>query len=212
LGYSDVVDNEVTLTLGNHLPNLVLDRLEDGFGRFDSSAGRCANVELDLSSVDGGKEIAAGRHQHNASQRQDQDGGDRDNEPPRKQKREHVDVTFAQPLEAALESAVQAGKPASRAARFATVLALEQQADHDRRQRPRQAVGSEHCEHDGEPKRREQELGRSLEEHHRREHAAYGERRYQGRDRDAGGAVKSCRGQAHSFFGAQPVGVLDGHR
>src|SRR5262249_20683042 len=60
LRYADVVDNEVSLPLGNDLPDLVLDRLKNGFGRFDAGAGGCANMQLDLPSVDGRKEIAAG--------------------------------------------------------------------------------------------------------------------------------------------------------
>ena len=61
LGYADVVDDEFSLPLGNDLANLVLDRLENGFGRLDAGAGGCANVELDLPTVDGGKEIAPGQ-------------------------------------------------------------------------------------------------------------------------------------------------------
>src|SRR5215510_8396047 len=123
LRYPDVVDNEVTLPLGNDLSNLILDRLEDAFGRFDSGAGGRANVKLDLPSVDGRKEIAAGQRKHDGSQRDDQDGGHRDNEPPRKQQLEHVDVTFAQALEAAFEAAVQVRKPASRIASISMALA-----------------------------------------------------------------------------------------
>ena len=65
--------------------NLVLNCLENDFGRFDSGTSGRADVEPDLSSVDGRKEIAAGLHQHDGSQRDDEDGGDRDNKLPRKQ-------------------------------------------------------------------------------------------------------------------------------
>jgi len=92
------------------------------------------------------------------------------------------------------------------------MLAFEKEADRDRRQRPRQAVGRQHCEYDGVSERREQEFGRSLEEHHRRKHAADGERRDQGRHGNAGRPVQRRCGQVQSFFSAQPVGVLDGHR
>ena len=91
------------------------------------------------------------------------------------------------------------------------VLALEQQADDDRRQRPRQRIGRQHREHDREPERGEQEFCRPFEEHHRGEHAADRERRDHGRHRNAGGAVQRRRGETHAFA-AQPVGVLDRHR
>src|SRR5262249_4431699 len=212
LWYPDVVDNEVSLSLGNNLPNLVLDRLENGFGRFDSGASGCANVKLDLPSVDGRKEIAAGRHQHDGSQCDDQDGGHRDDEPPRKQQPEHTDVTFAQALEAAFEGPMDAGKEAARSAIGGTVtLAFEKEADGDRRQCPRQAVGCQHCEYDGVSEWSEQEFGRSLEEHHRREYAADGERRDQGRDGDAGGPLQRGCGEIVSFFSTQAMSILDGH-
>ena len=70
------------------------------------------------------------------------------------------------------------------------MLALEQQADGDRRQRPRQAIGRQHREHHREPERREQIFCRPVEEDHRREHAADRERRDQCRHGDAGRAVQ----------------------
>jgi len=85
LRYSDVVDDEFSLAFRNDFPNLVLNRLENGFGRFDPGAGGSADVELDLPTIDGRKEIAAGQRQHDGSQRDDQDGGRRDDEAPRQQ-------------------------------------------------------------------------------------------------------------------------------
>ena len=92
------------------------------------------------------------------------------------------------------------------------MLALEQQADGDRRQGPRQAVGGQHREHHREAERREQILGRPFEEHHRGEHAADGQRRDQGRHGDAGGAVQRRLRQRHALLGEQAMGVLDRHR
>jgi len=126
LGYADIVDDEFSLPFGNNFANLVLDRLENGFGRLDAGAGRCAKVELDLATVDGGKEIAPGQRQHDGSQRDDQHSGDRDDEPPPEQQPEHFDVSLAQALEAAFEALVQPCKPASRAAALVMMLALEQ--------------------------------------------------------------------------------------
>ena len=90
-------------------------------------------------------------------------------------------------------------------------FALEQQADRDRRQGSRQSVGRQHRKHDGKSERREQVLGRSVEEHHRGEHAADGKRRNQRRHRDFGGAVQRRLGKRHALFGPQTMGVLDGH-
>ena len=90
-------------------------------------------------------------------------------------------------------------------------LALEQQADRDRRQGSGEPVGGQHREHDSEPERREQVFCRTLEEDHGREHAAYRERRDQGRHRDPGGAVESGHRQRLAFLGEQAVGVLDRH-
>ena len=54
----DIVHDQLALALGNDLANLVLDRLEDAFGRLDPGGRRRPDVELDLTAVDGWKEVA----------------------------------------------------------------------------------------------------------------------------------------------------------
>ena len=208
----DIVDDQSRSCFGNDLANLVLDRLEDRFGRLDAGPGRRADVELDLAAVDGRKEIAADEHQHHSAEREHQDGDDRNDERRLSSIREQLDIALAHALEAALEGAMEAGKTGRAAARRRHVLALEQQTDDDRRQRPRQAVGRQHREHDGEPERREQILRRPFEEDDRGEDAADRERRDQGRHRDAGGAVQRRLRQRHPLLGEQSMRVLDRHR
>ena len=105
LRHADVVDDEVAVARRNDLADLVLDLLEDALGRFDAGRRRRADVELDLSAVDGGEEVAADHGEHHAAQREHQRGGNRDDEPPLEQHREHAHIALAKPLEAALESA-----------------------------------------------------------------------------------------------------------
>ncbi len=105
--------------------------------------------------------------------------------------------------------AEQAAEPARRR-RMA--LALGQQADGDRRQGPRQGVGGEHREHDGQSQRREEVLRRAVEEDDRREHRADGERRDEGGDGDAGSAMQRRLRQRLVLLGEQAVRVLDRHR
>src|SRR6202023_2691311 len=98
--------------------------------------------------------------------------------PPAKQKGEGFHITLTQALEAAIE---RSGGPREEACRApivrAMTLTLEQQADRDRRQGPRQSVGSQHRKYDGNSKWREQVLGRPVEEYHGREHATDGKSR-----------------------------------
>ena len=122
--------------------------------------------EVDLTTVDGGKEVASDHHQHHAAKREHQRGGDRDNEPPLEQHREHAHVAPAKQLETTLELLVKPRKPVG-ALCPAVVLALEEEANDDRRQCPRQRVGRQHGEHDCEPERGEQEFCRPFEKHYR---------------------------------------------
>ena len=55
---ADIVDDEAALALRDDFANLVLDRLENPLGRFDSGSGGRANVQLDLPAVDDGEEVA----------------------------------------------------------------------------------------------------------------------------------------------------------
>ncbi len=114
-------------------------------------------MELDLSAIDVREEVAADQRRHEAAQREHQRGGERNDEAPLKQHREHAHIAAAKQLESMLEALVQAREGVARPVGFAVVLALEQQADHDRRQGPREGIGREHSEHHGKPERREQE-------------------------------------------------------
>jgi hypothetical protein len=69
------------------------------------------------------------------------------------------------------------------------MLAAQQQADDDRGQGARDAVGGEHREHDRQRQRGKQIACRALQEKDRDKDAADGERRDQGRYRDAGGGL-----------------------
>jgi hypothetical protein len=159
LRHADVIDNQVALARRDDLADLVLDLLEDAFGGLDAGRRRCADMELDLSPVDGGEKVAADHGKHYASEREHQPGDDRNDEPPLEEHRQHAHVASAQQLEAALKTR----EPAARAVCAAVVLALEQQADDDRRQCPRQRIGRQHGEYDRKPERGEQELCRPLE-------------------------------------------------
>ena len=130
---SDVVDDKLEVAVRNNLADLVLDGLEDLFGDLDPRSGRSADVKLDLTAVDGRKEIAADERQQNPAEREHQDGNDRDDEPAREKRGQQSGIADAHRLETALEPGIEPAKPA---ARSAVVLALEQQSDGDRRQRP----------------------------------------------------------------------------
>ena len=56
--HANVIDDEVAIARRNDLADLVLDLLEDALGGFDAGRRRRADVELDLSAVDGGEEVA----------------------------------------------------------------------------------------------------------------------------------------------------------
>ena len=73
-------------------------------------------------------------------------------------------------------------------------------------------IGREHREHHGEAERREQVFRRPVEEHHRGEHAADGERRNERRHRDPRRAMQRRIGQRLPLLGEQAMGVLDRHR
>ena len=64
---ADIVDDELPLVLGDHLSDLVLDRLEDALGGLDARSGRRADMELNLPAVDQRKEVAADKHEHHAA-------------------------------------------------------------------------------------------------------------------------------------------------
>jgi hypothetical protein len=167
-------------------------------------------VKLDLAAVDEREKVPADKQEHHRAEAEYQHGDDRHDGPPLQQRGEELRISIPQSLEAAVECGGHArekacGSPVIRVATFA----LEQQADGDRRQGPRQSVGSQHREHDGESQRREQVPGRSVEEHDRCKHAADGKRRDQGRHRDFGGAMQRRLRKRHALFGPQAMGVLD---
>src|SRR5271169_136976 len=114
------------------------------------------------------------------------------------------------PLKAPRESIEELSKPGpAYLVRRVVMLPLEQQPDDDRRQRARQAIGSEHSEDHRQAERGEQEFCRPFQKNDRRKHASDSERRNQGRNRDAGSAMKGRLGQRLAFFSEQTVGVLD---
>jgi hypothetical protein len=117
--------------------------------------------------------------------------------------------TLEAPIEPSLKSTQQTSPGAIEGI---MALAPEQEADDDRRQRPREPIGSEHRENHCEPERRKQVFRGALEENDRGEHATDGERRNQGRHRDAGSALKRRLRQGLAFLGEQAMGILDRHR
>ena len=147
-------------------------------------------MELDLPGVACGEEIAADKQKHRNAQRQYEHRHNRHNEASREQHCQDLHIALAQSFEATFETSVQSSKPAGRARdiRRGVVFALEQQTDGDRRQSSRQAVRGKHGKNDGKTERREQVLGRPLEEHHGGEDATNGKRRDQSRYRNARGA------------------------
>jgi hypothetical protein len=55
---TDIVNDDPAFGLGNHLADLVLDRLEDALCRFDPGSGRSPDMQLYLTAVDQRKEVA----------------------------------------------------------------------------------------------------------------------------------------------------------
>ena len=115
LRQSDIVDYEVAISLRNDLADLVFDRLKNVLRRFDARGGRRPDMKLDLAAVDRGIEVAANKSEHDAAQREDQRGDDRDDPAPFQEHREQPDIALAKLLEGALEPLVKARKPVARA-------------------------------------------------------------------------------------------------
>ena len=145
---ADIVDDQVAFVLGDDLADLVLHRLENLLGLLDACAGRGAHVELNLAAIDDRKEVAADEHEHGAAEREHRGRRHRHDEPPRQQRMQYFRVSAAHDFEAMLELGEQAPKPALRRLRPVS-FPLEQQADGDRGQGSRKAVGGQHGEHNG---------------------------------------------------------------
>ena len=126
-------------------------------------------MQLDLSAIDRREEIAADKEEHHGSEGEQRRGGNRHDQPAGQQDGEQLGVAAAHALEALFDPPVQAAEPALVAA---VHLAFQQQADRDRRQRPRKAIGGEHRKDDREAERGEQIFRRPLEKDHRGEDAA----------------------------------------
>ena len=125
LRYPDIVDDEIAIPFGNDLPDLVLDRLEQALGRLDTSGGRCADVQLDLPSVDGRKEVAPDQHQHRSGEREYQEADGRDRKPVFEQCSKQSGIALAHLLEGALKGTVEAREPVCRSViRRSMMLAL----------------------------------------------------------------------------------------
>ena len=108
---SDVVDDERALALRNDFANLVFDRLKDLLGRFDPGPGWCADVELNLATIDQWKEVAADQRQHRGSKTQYQNGNGWNRQPAPQKQGEQLGVALAQPLKASLESGMESRSP-----------------------------------------------------------------------------------------------------
>jgi hypothetical protein len=79
---SDIVDNQITVLLGDDFANFVFNGLKNPLGRLNPSAGGCAHVQLNLPAINGRKEIASDQRQQGAAESEDQDGRDRNEDPP----------------------------------------------------------------------------------------------------------------------------------
>ena len=88
--------------------------------------GGTPDVKLDLAAVDRGEEVAANQGEHDAAEREDQHGDDRDDPAPFQEHRQRADIAPAKSLEGALEALVKARKPIARASRRVVMFALEQ--------------------------------------------------------------------------------------
>ncbi len=117
-------------------------------------------MELDLAGVDRGKEIAPYEGEQHAAEYQNQSRHRRHDESAPHQSRKQIGLARAKTLEPAVKPHVEAREPAARSVRFAVMLALQEIADQNRRQRPGQCVGREHGENHRKAHRREQEFGR----------------------------------------------------
>ena len=166
-------------------------------------------MKLDLPPVDGRKEVAPDMQIHDRAKGEDRYDKDRHDDPAGQQSGKELRVTIAQAFKTMLEVMVEPRKAASFSA---VTFALQQEPNGDRRQCPREAIGGEHREHDGEAERGKQVFRRPLEKDDRCEDAADRQCRYQGRHGNAGGAVQSCLRQWLSFLGQQAVRVLDRYR
>ena len=82
----DIVDDQFPFAFGDDLADLVLHRLKDALRDFDPGSRRCPDMELDLSTVDGGKEIAADQQEHRGRERNHQHGDDRVRSPSAEQR------------------------------------------------------------------------------------------------------------------------------
>jgi hypothetical protein len=206
---ADVVDDQLAFACRNNLADLVLDSLKDLLGLLDAGARRSADMKLDLPAIDDRKEVAPDKDIHQSAKAEDRDCDNRHDDPAGQQSGEELRITIAQTIKATLEAMMEPREPASFSA---VTFALQQEPDRDRRQCPREAIGSEHCEHDGEAERGEQIFRRSLEKDNRGENAANRQGRDQGRHGNAGGAVQRGLRQWLFFFGQQAMRVLDRHR
>ncbi len=170
-------------------------------------------MKLNLSAVDGRKEVATDQREHHPSEDQQQNHRGGNNERVLEQFFERPRIGVTHRLEAALERRMKAGEQAPRSSlRRTMVFILEQQADGDRRQGARQTVRGQHCEHDCQSQWREQIFCRAVEEHHRGKDAADGKRRNQRRHGDAGRSMERGLRQRLPFFRQQAVSVLDRDR
>ena len=135
---ADIVDHELALAWWNHVADLVLHRLEDAFGVLDPGARGRTDVKLDLPAIDDRKKVTADQRQHHRTQAEQQDHHDGDDEAMADQFPEQSRIAVTHRLEIPLERGMEARKQAGGGEIHGTMmLVLQQQADDNRRQRPR---------------------------------------------------------------------------
>ena len=78
----DIVDDEAALVLGDDLPDLVLDRLEDASVVSIRVPAGARTWSWIMTAVDERKEVAPDQHEHCSSQPQHGDGDDRHDDAP----------------------------------------------------------------------------------------------------------------------------------
>ena len=107
-------------------------------------------MKLDLPAIDDRKEVAPDIDIHHGAKGEDRDCDNRHDDLAGQQSGKELGITVAQPIKTTLEAMVEPREPASFSA---VTFALQQEPNRDRRQCSREAIGSEHREHDGEAER-----------------------------------------------------------
>ncbi|MDQ1094491.1 hypothetical protein QE400_003904 [Xanthomonas sacchari] len=176
-------------------------------------------MHQDLARVHRREEVAAEHRQQQERQRHAQQEAGHERRAVQQRGFQQGVVAGAQPLEALLETALEAHQRIARR-RLAMAVAVhvgmrgvrtQQVLGHGRHQRARQQERRDHREHHRLGHRHEQEARHAFEEEHRHEHDADAQQRDEGGRHDLRRAVHDRR--LHRLALLQvPVDVLDGHR